>query len=440
MLKYIFALSLTLTSVALAAPPAPQVVTLDDVVKKVSTENYNVYSNALRVYQARESVQVARMNLLPKLNIWRLAGAAVEVVLGGYSGNGVAVAAGVLTVIDDIAPFLVPANWFRVKESKLLYLADQEGYRALWANELMSAKALYVHLLLDASLLAHIEESKRELAELLTIVRSRELLGGAPQGASRDIEIRTLALQEDKRALEALLAEEESLLAYMMAYPAEAMLRPAPLEMPDFENFQPLDYADFVFRAVDSAPELRQYDHFIAASDYVKSEVMYSFLGTSSMSRGVAGGVFDSLPAQSGLGFGTPASMRVVAAQKELLKAQRKGVEETIKRHLKLLVTNYNLDLENYAGLKRRALLTLEANAQLYERMRLGQNVDTLDLIEASRNHIQADTSFFAVKFRFITNEDKLARLIFHGDYTKKPIVIDDLKKETTTVSGRKGS
>ena len=115
----------------------------------------------------------------------------------------------------------------------------------------------------------------------------RELLGGAPEGASRDIEVRMLALQEDKRLLEYLIEEEESLLAFMMALPADTRLVPAAIEMPAFESFEPLDYADFEYRATDSAPELRQYDAFISAADYVRQEVMYSFLGTSSVSRGV---------------------------------------------------------------------------------------------------------------------------------------------------------
>lgn len=423
----LFALFASTTALASSGPIT---VTLDDVAKKVSAENYAVYGNALRVYQARESIRVARMNLLPRLNLWRLAGAAVEVVLGGASGNAGAVATGILSIIDDIAPFLIPANWARVRQAKLLYVADQEGYRALWANELMSAKAIYVHLLLDRSLLEHIEQSRTELNDILTIVRMRELFGGASQGSSRDIEVRMLALQEDKRSLEVLVEEEESLLAFLMALPADTKLVPASLETPDFGSLQPLDYADFEFRATDSAPELRQFDAFIKAADHVKQEVMYSFLGTSSISRGVAGGIFDGLPMQPGLGFGTPASMRIVSAQKELLNVQRKGVEETLKRQLRILVNNYNLDLENYDNLRRREELTKQALDQQFERLHLGQNVEILDLVEASRNHIQADTSLFAVKFRFLANEDKLARLIFHGDYTKQPVVIDSLKQK----------
>lgn len=403
----------------------PRMVTLDQVVERVSSENYSVYANALRVYQSRESIEVARMNLLPRLNLWNVAGAAFEIVLGGPSG----IATGIAGVIGDIAPFLIPANWARVSQAERLYLADQEGYRALWANELMSAKAIYVHLLLDRSLLEHIEQSRQELNEILGIVRLRETFGGADQGATRDIEVRKLALEEDQRSLEVLIEEEESLLAYLMGYSADSRLTPAGLEMPDFEALQPLNYADFEFRVTDTAPEMRQYEYFLQAASFLDAEVMYSFLGTSNMSRGVAGGIFDGIPMQNGLGFGAPASMRIISAQREILRTQRRGIEETIKRQLRLLVSNYNLDLENYANLKRREELTKQTLDQLFERLRLGQSVATLDLIEASRNHIQADTAYFAVKFRFLSSEDRLARLIFHGDYTRQPLAITALER-----------
>jgi hypothetical protein len=386
---------------------------------------------------------------LPKLNLWNVAGllgnaaGGVGGVIGGAMGGPTGIAGGVIGAVgsvlsaasmaEDIAPFLVPANWFRAKEAGLLYTAEQEGYRALWSNELMTGKSLYMHLLLDRSLLAHIEQSRKELDDILTIVQMRELLGGAPQGASRDIEVRMLALKEDKRSLEVLVEEEESLLVYMMAFPADMKFVFGALEMPDFSSFEPLDYSDFEFRATDTAPELRQFDSLISIADYIQKEVLFSFLGASSASRGVAGGVFDGMPTQSGLGFGTPSSMRVVRAQKELLKVQRKGVEETIKRQLRLLVSNYNLDLENYGNLKRREELTRQILEEQFERLRLGQNVETLDMIEASRNHIQADTAFFAVQFRFLANEDRLARLIFYGDYTKRPVNIESLDSDRSS-------
>lgn len=390
-------------------------VTLQQVVDKVSTENYTVYANSLRVYQAKEAITIARMNLLPRLNLWKLASAAVEIFAGGPVGA----AAGAFNIVEDIAPFLVPANWFRIGQAKLFYQADLEGYKSLWANQLLTSKALYHHILLDSSLKVHILKSQKELENIYQIVKVRETFGGMSQRASQEIKIRLLALDEDLRALEVLVAEEESLLAFMMGYPTGTRLKVASIEMPDYDSLEHLVYEDFEFRAVDVSPEVNQFEHIINAAAYAKKEVTYAFLGSSSVSRGINGGVFDNLPVQNGLGFGTGASLRIIRTQKEILKVQKKGIEETVRRSLKLLVNNYNLDVDNYFNLKSRVALSRDSLKQIYQRIQFGENVDSLQLIESSRNLIEAETALFGVMFRFLNSEDKLSRLIFHGDYSK---------------------
>lgn len=400
-------------------------VKLSQVVEKVSSENYSVYESSLRVYQAKESITVARMNLLPRLNLWNLASAAISIFAGGPAG----VVGGGFSIVEDIAPFLVPANWFRVNQSKLFYQADLQGYKALWANEVLTAKALYHHILLDSGLRTQIKKSQNDLEDIYQIVKVRETFGGFPQRVSQEIRIRLLALDEDLRALDVLVAEEESLLAFMMGYPAGTKIRVASVDMPDYESLEHLNYEDFEFRAADSSPEIKQFDYFIAASDYVRKEVSYSFLGASSLSRGLSGGVFDNLPTQSGLGFGTAASLRIAKSQKALLKVQKKAVEETVRRTLKLLVNNYNLDVDNYNNLSKRVNLSKDSMKRIYQRIQFGENVDSLELIEASRNLVDAETSLFSVKFRFLNSEDKLSRLIFHGDYSKANEAIERVKK-----------
>lgn len=404
---------LLLSSGAFANPP--ETISLQDVSKRVSESNFAVYENAIRVYQAKETVKAARGNLLPHLNLWDIVGAVADIYTGGGAGGGV------VNLISDIVPFLIPANWFRVQEVKLLAQADQLAYQALWANELMSAKALYMHVVLDQSLRQNIIHNIEEVGNIHKIVQMRELLGGAPQGSAREIEIRLLALQEDKRSMEVLLQEELSSLSFAMGMPAQTALELKQIDLPDMQTLEPLSYEDFEFRALDSAPEINQYDYFIEASDYVRRETMYSFLGSSSMSRGAAGGVFDNIPVTPGLGFGTAPSMRIVSAQKDILKLQKLGAEEIVKRQLKLLVNNYNLDLENYRNLKKRTDLAKAALNQLFERLSLGENFDMLTLVEASRNHLSAAISFYSVQYRFLLNEDRLARLIFHGDYGNLP-------------------
>ncbi len=402
-------------------------VNLQQVVKKVSSENYSVYQSSLRVYQAKEAITVARMNLLPKLNLWNLAQGAISIFAGGPAGA----VGGAFSIVEDVAPFLVPANWFRLSQSKVFYKADLEGYRALWANEVMTAKAIYYHLLLDSSLKEHIQRSQKDLEDIYQIVKVRETFGGLPPRVSQEIKIRLLSLEEDLRALDVLIAEEESLLAFMMGYPTGTKVNAQKIALPDFENLNPLDYSDFEFRAVDISPEVKQFDLFIKASDSAKKEITYSFLGASSMSRGTSGGVFDNLPSQAGLGFGMGASIRIVKSQKEILKVQKKALEETVKRNLKLLVNNYNLDVVNYSNLSQRVSLAEERMKQIYQRIQFGEDVDALELVEASRNLVDADTSLFSVMYRFVNNEDKLSRLIFHGDYSKAKLAVTKFEKES---------
>ena len=399
---------------AQGSPTQAASISLEEVTKKVSSENYLVLENALRVYQSKESIQVARGNLLPKLNLWKIVAIPFEPIMA-------------LGMIEDIAPFLVPANWFQVPEQKVLSLATEEAYRALWANEVMTAKALYLKVLLDESILTHIQENQKQLEDILVIAKTREQLGGLRQGAARDIEIRILGLQEDKRMLQILITEERTMLSYMMGYGVQEDLALASVELPDIKTFEPLQYIDFEFRSLDSAPEVRQQEHLIAASDFVKKEVTFSFLGSSMLSRGVEGGVFDMLPLQQGLGFGTAPSLRIVKAQKEILKIQKRGIEETVKRQLKLLITNYNIDLENYSNLEKRVDLTHEALNQFYERLTVGSEVTIEELTRASSEHIEANVAFLSVQYRFLEHEDKLARLIFHGDYDKKPATLAHL-------------
>lgn len=400
-------------------------ISLNQVVDKVSKENYTVYENAIRIYQSKEGITVARMNLLPKLNIWNLASAATEIVFGGPSGA----ASGAFNLVEDIAPFLVPANWFRVSQARLFYEADKEGYRALWSNEVLTAKSLYYHILMDSSLLEHIEKSKKDLQSIHQIVLVRETFGGLPRSVSQDIKLRLLSLEEDTRALETLIAEEESLLAYMMGYTTGTRLKVKSIPLPNYSQIQPLDYQDFVYRAVNVSPEIRQFKYLIDAAQYVRKEVQYSFLGSSSMSRGLSGGVFDGIPVQNGLGFGTNASLRIVRSQMEMLKIQQNAVTETVKRHLKLLVHNYNADLSNYRNTKKRLDLAHNILNGLYQRIQLGDDVDSMKLIEASRNVIEADTVLFSTMYRFLSSEDKLSRMIFNGDYAKSPIAIERLKE-----------
>lgn len=409
MKKFIFCLITVLSSSSFATE-----LKLEDLVKQVSEKNYLVYENALKVYQSKTDIERVRGELLPKLNIWNIAKALIDPL-------------SLVDSISDIAPFLVPANWFRLEEVKLLYLSEKEGYRALWGNELHSAKSLFLHASFDIQLLDHIKESIRELNDIHLIVKTREILGGAPPGTARDIEIRILGLKEDEKNLGQLVNEELNALTYALGLPSD-VVELTELALPDIKSLKPLDYNKYEFRLLANSPERRQFEHFFSVLKQIKKEIQYSFMGGSNISRGVSGGIFDSLPTSGALSFGNGPAMKIIDAQKEIMLVQRAGIEETLKRQLKNLIYLFNSDISFFDNFSRRLELTKESKTHLLRRIKLGEDVSMIELAEASKNQIQAETSIFAVQFRVMASLDRLDRLVFQNDYSLQPPLIDSLK------------
>ena len=379
-------------------------VKLSDVVRRVSRENLTVQSNAQKVYQAKASIAVTRGNLLPKLNLWRIVTAPLSLL-------------GALGVVEDVAPFLIPGNWFAAKAQKQFYYAEVEGYRTLKANEILTAKSTYIHLYYDQSLLRDIETSKSEVKASLDFVRAQEETGMVPQGTSAEIEIRYLSLQEDARSVRSLIREESALLSVLMGYSASTELEIDPVSLVSPSTQSPVSYNDLEARALNASPELRQYYYLIYASQYVKKDTRFSLFGTSTLSNGVAGGIFDNVPRQDGLGFGSGASVNVSKAQTKNLELQKAGAAETVKRNLRIAVDAHNLDIDNYSGIVRRAELTSEIQNNINRRLELGELVPVRDIIETSRSRIQAISQRSEARARFMINQDRINRLVMRKDY-----------------------
>lgn len=416
MRNYILTLLLILSLNTAQAQISKQ-INISDVVTRVSNSNYKVYENALMVYQAKTNIEKARADLLPRLTIWSIA----SIILEPLS---------IFDKITDVAPFLVPGNWFRLEENKLLYLAEKEGYRALWGNEVHIAKSLYKQILFDKKLYEQVLQSTVELEKIHRIVKTRETFGGAKPGTARDIEIKILGLKEDAENLKILLALEHDELTYALGYSTNENISLSPVELLNVEQLKPINPKEYEFRLLSSSPERRQFDHFFSVLDQIKKEIDYAIMGVSDISRGVAGGIFDNIPIPNGLG-GKEASLKILNAQREILKTQKTGIEETLKRQIRSVGTQYNSDLANYSNFKRRVQLSKESKNALLRRLQMGEDIDVVQLSDNSRSQILAETALLTVQYRVMNSTDRLQRLIFDGDYSMNPPLIDSLKEST---------
>ena len=404
MKKIVFILMLLLSMIASSKEVK---IKIEDIVKKVSTENFLVLENAQRVYQKKEIIKFSRGSLLPKLNLWTLL--KIPAVFADPLSIG--------DIIQDVAPFLVPANWFKLSQSKNLYKAQKEQYRALWANELSTAKLLFMGVYGDQLLSDLITQKIVKYKEILEIAKSQNIFGRGNIFAYNLIKNRYLALLEDSRHLRNLLYSEKKELQFLTGIRSEDDISLSKPFLPEPGDSFEIESDKIIFKAIDSSPEIYQYQHLLNSLSQVKGQINYSILGVSTYSS--VDNIFDHIPIQDGMGFGMGASVRIAKSERRILKNQLKATSEIIKRQVLVLVNEYNSLIENDRTTKERLFLAKENYQIMMGHIAIGGNLEVMEMIEILDNFYTAKVLMMSYKIRFSSLVEKLMRVTFSGDYTQ---------------------
>ncbi len=385
-------------------------ISLEDVSNKVRNSNFMVLENAQRVYQAKETINFNKKNLLPKLNLW-------NILRTPFTWQGA------VDIVQDIAPFLVPNNWFKVGQSRQFYYAYQEQYRALWANEVMTSKLLYTNTVRDIHFLKVLKDYSGKLNELVKIAENRQIFGSVQPSTIRFLKIKSIEINEDIRKLSNLVFEEKKALSYLMGINQEEELTLKKIELPKVEELSRLKFDTFVFKALDAAPEITQYKYLKEALRYTRRYVYFSFLGGSSNSQGI----FNNIPVQDGLGFGAASSIRISNSESHILDLNKESTKEVLKKSLYNLVNNFNSYIDNIENQTQRRGLARENYEALRNNLAMGLDIDPLEMLESVQNEFDASISLVHYQYGVVTTMERLKRMIFNGDYSKKESKLADL-------------
>ncbi len=384
---------------------------LGDIASKVSKDNFLIQENAERVYQKKETIKFSRASLLPKLNIWNL------LKLPAVFVDPLAVG----DIIQDVAPFLVPANWFKLSQSKHLYKAQVEQYRALWANEVNTAKLLFVSVYRDEVFSKIIDEKMSNYKDLLDVAETRNIFGNGNLFAYNLIKGRYLSLVEDSRNLENLVYSETKELQFLTGINNEEDVVIVKPDLPSIEGAKQIEFSKIIFKAIEASPEVYQYEHLMNALSKVKGQINFSVLGTSTYSLGEGNGVFDHIPIQDGLGFGMGASIRISKSEGRILKTQLKATIETIKKQVNILVKEYNSLITNYSITLERIQLAQANYDAMMNHVSIGGTLNVMEMVDILDNLYASKILLLSYEFRFSDLVEKLKRITFTGDYATVP-------------------
>lgn len=402
----IFLLILTVFIIEIKADQsdAANVLTLSEVTQQAKKKNLLIKQKLIESHQSQMTVKYNRLSLLPKLNLFKL-------LSTGGSPMGVA------GIIDEIAPFLIPGNWFRVSESKISLEYQRKSYQALWGNEVLAARSLYLTLVSDLRSQIVYESYKKNLDELQAIAETRDQFGGDRLGALEMLLAQKSKVTEDVVSLKDLINQELYNLTQMVQLDPQAKYN---LDLNTKINSSwKYIRADNLISSVESrSPEVQSFDQLIIFLSYLKKETLFSFFGSSELSKGVAGGVFDDLPTNSGWGFSTKASLALNTAKKDLLKTQQLGVKETLKRQILRL-----LDQERFLAEKEQALKERKTHLEnqweiLLDRLQFGMNAAMDELIVNRQAYAETEIALISIDVMRSELNDKAHRMLWWDAYS----------------------
>lgn len=290
--------------------------------QKLSTqflvENNSLQIRNLETQKTLAAVTVARGQLLPQLNIWRWLSVFFE------PGE-------ILFSSQTFVPFLVPANWFRLKESKVQVDVEQIGQTIFQAQSLLQFRVQVVKTVADHLVFRSLKEQKDLLNKQLSGVALRGLMGAEELGVALGFEVDNQILDSDLADLNLILGRSKMALLMSLNRPPEIEASPVLdkiMELGDeFLADLSLNQIPRVKLPAFEIQKSREYRQYLALKkqlNYAKRPLFFGLFGLSPLERASSLGVFDDLPVQDGLGFGSPASLRIGKGEQERLRIYEK--------------------------------------------------------------------------------------------------------------------
>jgi hypothetical protein len=298
---------------------AGQPYTLDELVGRARFLNYAVSQEAERVYQARENIKVARGNLLPKLN--------VKAIVGIFTGDYV-------SAVGTFLPFLFPSNWYRFAASKALFEAERKSFASLRGNEMSAVEHIFYLVQRDQAVPKLVDQHVTWMRQTQQALAKEEEVGLLPTGTADYFGTTVRALEQDRTRMAALIRTQYGDLAHSVALPPmNGIAGLGTVEFPPLDSEAPIRGEDFFREAQSRSFEVRAINALVKAAKYLEGEVIFSFLDPEG---------------SGGIGFGTPAALRVSKSRQAELMKKGDELYSLIEQKSAQIAIEYNTSIESY--------------------------------------------------------------------------------------------
>ena len=362
-------------------------LSLEETIDLTKKNNFESRVDAIRVYQARESIQVRVGQLLP------------------YFSLRISSPVDFFDFIPNLVGFLFPSNWFRLKESKLHAKASAQSFYSLMANQINSTESLYYNIHKEVVSYDIYTNHFNYVSKLKDIMALREEQGElAPEEVERakiylaDLNINKISLENSFEELYAQLGYAINLSDSWNGYELKR------LETPDINDLKPIKVETFYQQIIDKSYELRALQYLQKAAKYSKKARAFEFLTPDSGT-------------ESAFGFGYMSNINIGKADEEVVKIQTQMMNARLKEALYKVIANYNTSLQVY----KEASNSIESISFIFESMMEDFEVNSRIDFEDFKDLLQENIYFQWAKsysaHGYLLAKAQLDRLLLSGDF-----------------------
>jgi multidrug efflux system outer membrane protein len=301
-------------AMAVTEPVAPAggrtvVITPATLRSALLRSNYGVLESLNLIHQAKDQVNIARGNLLPRLNLGAM--------LSSVSNFGI-------SSISFLLPFLLPTNWANLHQSEDLLESQKIGYRLVELNNYATAYTLYTTMQGDNAIREALVSEYNDLVSVRDyLIQRQKFVDVAQEDIDRaDSEVKLS--RANISTTDEMLVRERASLREALALPLSVNLTLSDQTVPasSYEGSSVLSLAKRISAV---APENTQIAYLIRAAGEVKFSKEFSFFSGASLNVGVGSSgtpSFNNLSAGAQFSIGFDYVPNITLANDNILNLQ----------------------------------------------------------------------------------------------------------------------
>ncbi len=372
----------------------PQSYTISQLVEKAKNQSFSTLIQFQKAVQSRMNAQLHYRNLVTHFS-WGN-------VLGLWLNHDWTF---VVRMVGDLAPFLLPTNWFNANAAQFQFEADYDAWLLMKADAGNIVEGLGYNLLRDQRILEEVQKLKPMIVELQEAIQGKERLGLVPVGSSNTITTVVDLFKTVEINLEsAVILEKTSLSQSSGFYNPEAISK---IELVlDYSVRSPIliDQQSMQNLAIERSVELRQLDFLIHSAQESLKGRYFAWLDPS------GGG-------SPGFGLGYSTYIDIAQVKIEELLLQRQQLQSILLKKISDAIDMSQSSLSLYEVATTDLTVQQDRVNQLRDSMRMGFNVSTLELQNALQGQMKAVSDQINAEYAYIVAVSNINRLLFMGPY-----------------------